>query len=383
MRALCLALKGFTRCIAAGFSMMVGLLVGILRVQGQDFEYTVTNGTITITNYIGTGGNVDIPSTLDGMSVKAIGGVTFWARTSLTSITIPNSVTDIEDGIGTRGGGMGAFAMCSALTNVNMGNGVVYIGMGTFALCTGLKRVSIPDSVRTVGDFAFHNCASLTDVKIGKNVSQLGPGFGYAFDGSTNLTSVTIPGNVTNVGSFAFSYSPNLTCVSIEEGVTGISDHAFGECPSLSNITLPASVARIGAFTFAIDPNLTGVYFKGNAPTVQEPDYVFFNSTNVVVYHLPGTTGWESSFAGRPTMLWNPESQSQDGSFGVQQDRFGFNVTGTADIPIVIEATSNLAAPAWVTVQSCTLTNGLIYFSDADWTNYATRIYRIRSPGCQ
>ena len=31
-------------------------------------------------------------------------------------------------------------------------------------------------------------------------------------------------------------------------------------------------------------------------------------------------------------------------------------------------------------MQTCTLTNGSIYFSDPDWTNHPTRFYRIRSP---
>jgi hypothetical protein len=79
-------------------------------------------------------------------------------------------------------------------------------------------------------------------------------------------------------------------------------------------------------------------------------------------------------------VLWNPQVQTGDGMFGVRQDRFGFNITGTANIPVVVEACANLAAPSWVTLQSGTLTNGLIYFSDAQWTNYPGRVYRIRSP---
>jgi hypothetical protein len=69
--------------------------------------------------------------------------------------------------------------------------------------------------------------------------------------------------------------------------------------------------------------------------------------------------------------------QTSHASFGVQQNRFGFNITGTAGIPIVVEASST---GLWAPLQSCTLTNGLIYFSDPQWTNYSSRFYRIRSP---
>ena len=83
---------------------------------------------------------------------------------------------------------------------------------------------------------------------------------------------------------------------------------------------------------------------------------------------------------GLPAVLWNPEVRTTDGSFGVRENRFGFNITGTADIPVIIEAATSLAARSWVPLQSCTLTNGLIYFGDAQWTNFPGRFYRIRSP---
>ncbi len=377
-----LALKGLTRwvstCCTLGVLLFRSVLTGEL--HAQDFEYTIANGSITITNYTGPGGNVVIPVTIDGMPVTAIGGQAFLGRTTLTTITIPDSVTNIEDGFLTRGGVLGAFAQCGALTNVSLGNGVLYLGMGTFTLCTSLTRVSIPDSVTTVGDFALHNCEGLADVSIGKSVTQLGPGLGYAFDGSTNLTSVVIPGNVTNLGNYAFAFSPSLASVTIENGVTRIGDHAFHDCPSLTNVTLPASVTTIADEAFAVCTTLAGAYFKGNAPALTGPGDVFYSSSNVTVYYLPGTTGWGPTYAGRPTMLWNPQAQTTDGSFGVRQNRFGFNIAGTAGIPIVVEASTDLEAGSWIPLQSCTLTNGLIYFSDPQWTNYSRRNYRIRSP---
>src|SRR5688572_4632671 len=116
------ALKGLPRWITACCVMAASLVIG--KLHAQDFEYTITNGSITITNYTGPGGNVAIPASIDGMPVTAIGGVAFWGHTNLTAITIPNSVTNIEDGFGSKGGYFGAFSQCSALTNVNMGNGV-------------------------------------------------------------------------------------------------------------------------------------------------------------------------------------------------------------------------------------------------------------------
>jgi hypothetical protein len=86
------------------------------------------------------------------------------------------------------------------------------------------------------------------------------------------------------------------------------------------------------------------------------------------------------TLGGRPAVLWKPQIRTSDASFGVRQNHFGFNISGTPDIPIVVEGCANLAAQSWVPLQSGTLTNGLSYFSDSQWTNYPSRLYRIRSP---
>ena len=69
-----------------------------------------------------------------------------------------------------------------------------------------------------------------------------------------------------------------------------------------------------------------------------------------------------------------------DDTFGVRSNQFGFNITGTADIPVVVEASTNLVPASWTALQTCTLTNGSVYFSDPRWTNYPGRFCRIRSP---
>ena len=60
-----------------------------------EFNYTINNGTITITGYTGPGGAVTIPDTINGLPVTSIGDCAFYNCTSLTSVTIPNSVTSI------------------------------------------------------------------------------------------------------------------------------------------------------------------------------------------------------------------------------------------------------------------------------------------------
>ena len=108
---------------------------------------------------------------------------------------------------------------------------------------------------------------------------------------------------------------------------------------------------------------------------------MFNGDDHVTVYYMPGRTGWEVPFAeGLLPVLWNPQVQTNDGRFGVGTNGFGFTITGSSDLVIVVEACTNLAHPAWFAVGTNTLSNGSSYFSDPDWTNYPARLYRFRSP---
>ena len=101
----------------------------------------------------------------------------------------------------------------------------------------------------------------------------------------------------------------------------------------------------------------------------------------MTVYYLPGTTGWSNTYQGVPAVLWNPVVQTAGGSFVISNNQFGFNITNgsTTNIPIVVEACTNLANPVWTPLTNVTLTNKF-YFSDPQWTNYPTRYYGIGFP---
>jgi len=64
----------------------------------------------------------------------------------------------------------------------------------------------------------------------------------------------------------------------------------------------------------------------------------------------------------------------------MQNNQFGFNIAGSSNLVIVVEASTNLSDPVWQPIQTNTLTGGSVYFSDPQWTNYPGRYYRLRSP---
>ena len=104
---------------------------------------------------------------------------------------------------------------------------------------------------------------------------------------------------------------------------------------------------------------------------------MFWGDINTTVYYLPGTTGWGNSYQGVPTVMWNPAIHTSDPGFGVSKSHFGFNITGSSNSTIVVQACANLAHPVWTTLATNTLTSGSAYFSDPQWTNYPSRYYRV------
>ncbi len=111
-----------------------------------DLTYSVSDNQATITGYSGAGGAVDIPAVMNEISVVRVGqysSIFGDGNSTVTSVTIPNSVTSI---------GVYAFYNCSNLTSVTIPNSVTSIGNYAFRSCSSLTSITIPDSVTHVDD---------------------------------------------------------------------------------------------------------------------------------------------------------------------------------------------------------------------------------------
>jgi hypothetical protein len=165
------------------------------------FTYT-NNGTgLTITGYTGTGGVVEIPTTIGGVAVTTIGQNAFQSKTSVTSVVIPNGVTTILDA---------AFAGCSSMTAITLPNSLTSIGGYVFDGCSSLQGITIPDGVISIGPNAFAWCTSLASITLPSELKKIISGTFWA---CSNLTSITIPGGVDEIQYNAFLNCSKLASV--------------------------------------------------------------------------------------------------------------------------------------------------------------------------
>jgi hypothetical protein len=374
-----------------------------MTVDGQNLFYLSVSGILfdkpqtTLIQFPGgIGGSYAVSN-----GIIRLGSAAFSGCSNLTRLTIPTSVTNV---------GTSTFANCSHA-------GIYFAGNSPGITLSGSIGILSPGILSPILGNSFYNpTAEAVYYLPGTS------GWGTTFDGlpaylsvppfvctptSNSITingfngsggSITIPDvindlPVTTVASGVFDNAAGLglTNIIIGANLTTIGSYAFAACTSLTSITIPSSVTNIGNYAFAFCDNLNSVYFQGNAPSVDSS--VFFQWSNfpiyppiyepptpTTVYYMPGTTGWGTTFAGQPTVLWNPRAQTSGASFGVRANGFGFNITGTSNLIVVVEASTSLSNPDWQPVKTNTLTTGSVYFSDPHWTDYPNRFYRLRSP---
>ncbi len=284
---------------------------GVQSIAGHAFQNTGLT-SVTIPGSVQTIGTCAFHSCPQLKSVTIANGVktieqSAFAYSGLTSVTIPGSVQTT---------GLDAFHNCAQLQTVTIQEGVKTIGQGSFIHCTsltsitiprsvtsiepfalqdtGLTSVTIPGNVQTIGQDAFSGCAKLTSVTIQDGVKTIEQG---AFHVCPALTSVTIPGSVQTIGKDTFWNCPALTNVTIANGVQTIGQGVFCRCSALTKVDIPDTVTSIGPFAF----ELTGITSITIPKSVTSIGIYAFLSSKLTTVNYPGTEEeWKKIAIGDP-----------------------------------------------------------------------------------
>lgn len=237
-------------------------------------DFTVYDGELL--SYDGSGGAVTIPD-----DVTSIGECAFDSAqgSAVTSIAIPEGVTDIEDY---------AFNGCSNLTSITIPDSVAKMGDGVFGECTNILNVTFQGNLSCISDDTFEDCTSLKSITFPNGITVIGSS---AFSGCTALSNLTIPSTVTSINMMAFDGCTNLNSITIPSSVKSIANYAFSDCSTHFLINCTA-----------------GSY----AETYAASNYLNYSTKVVSV-----------SVSAKPSKLYYKKGQALDLSGGTLQVKYG------------------------------------------------------------
>jgi hypothetical protein len=247
----------------------------IVVVNNISSSITVTNDNRSGLNTSITNGNYTVTKIGDN-AFNGFNSASFDAGCgSLTSVTIPNSVTSI---------GEGAFNGCESLTSLTLPNTLTSIGIAAFQDCNKLISLTLPNTLTSIGNKAFQRCMALISLTIPNNVTTIG---NTAFNGCSALTNLTLTNSLTYIGGGAFGSCNALPSLTLPDSLTTIEEFAFGDCWVLTSLTLPDTLRSIGNGVFKNCWVLTSLILPKNLTTIGV--IAFFNCTALLSVIIPKT----------------------------------------------------------------------------------------------
>ena len=247
-------------------------------VDGANPNYATSDGMLLGKNdgkmlfYFGRASSLVIPDYVASIMPYAFSG-----NETLTSLTIPNSVKEIQDW---------AFGECDnietltydteaigstfngkhSLKAVNIGNSVRSIGDEAFYECIGLEEITIPASVTSIGREAFQGCHALASVTLSDSLTSIG----YKAFNECPFTTIKLPASLRTLESNVFDNCQSLTAIELPEGLTEVSEGLFYICRALTTVTIPSTVTKIGGTAFEDCKSLSDVYCYATEPPAFE-----------------------------------------------------------------------------------------------------------------
>jgi hypothetical protein len=214
---------------------------------------------------------VTLPNTLTSIGRRA-----FW-NTGLVSVTIPASLTSA-----TAVTSIGPFANTPTLTTVTFADGMTTIPSNVLQGASSVTSITIPDSVTSIDASAFEG-TGITSIDLPPALTSIG---GNAFQ-NTSLESITFPETLTSIGMRAF-WNTNLTSVAIPVSVTSTSSVSstgpFGNIPTLTTVTFADGMTTIPSNVLQGANNVTTINIPDSVTSIGT---TAFYGTGITSIDLP------------------------------------------------------------------------------------------------
>jgi hypothetical protein len=271
---------------------------------------TIPNSVTTIGSYTFSGcsslSSITIPNSVTSIGSGAFSGCSSLASIDVSS---GNTVYSSEDGVLFNKlktelilcpqGKTGDYTVPNAVTRIGSIYG--YDNMYAFRNCSSLTSVTIPNSVTSIGSYTFSGCSSLASIDVGSENTVYSSEDGVLFNKSKTYLiqcpegktgGYAVPNSVTTIGGSAFSGCSSLTSVTIPNSVATIYDNAFSGCSSLASVTIPNSVTSIDYSAFSGCSSLASIDVGSENTVYSSEDGVLFNKLKTELILCPnGKTG--------------------------------------------------------------------------------------------
>lgn len=345
--------------LAAVSAFVFSVVLTACTEEGEEetefYEYTENGDGVTL--YLKNYGVTEfaIPSEIGGKKVTKLARSSSDPRLYYTSITVPDSVTEIAEGtfygcgslesvslpflgqslaaekssamfgflFGEESyaggeateqlytiGSLYTFYIPSSLTSVTVRGGA--ISVGAFYGCSSIET-AVLEGVTALGKNAFSHCTGLSAVTLSESLQELGD---KAFYMCSSLNAIELPSSVTSIGEMAFGDCTALRTINIP-AVSVIANYAFNNCASLQSVGIPEGVESIGYQAFNNCANLASVTIPSTMKYISFQ--AFNNCRRLTSAEFVTQSGWHVSSEG-----YDPE--------GKELSELGMSIASTAAV---------------------------------------------------
>ena len=230
------------------------------------------------------------------LTVTAIGSNIIHSCTKLTTITVPSTLTEMDEG---------CFSSCISLQSANIQSiNPSILPKGCFRY-SAVREVVWPDMILDLPEECFKGCQDLGDIQIPENISNIGSQCFML----TNLNSISFPNSIRSIGTSALEQSEIKTPVDFPEGLLTINDYVFRNA-RVPYVYIPASVWKLGngifescevnKVDFSVGSNISNLpkkmFYECSLDDISFPPYLrsigdgcFTNCKNLSCLDFPNT----------------------------------------------------------------------------------------------